>query len=63
MFSYLNAVIDMNKKQADYMVDIIPESPLKGAIVKFNKVNFDLAYKAVEVSDGYVDGLKKVFVK
>jgi len=63
MFSYLNAVVDMQKKQFDYVMDVLPESPLKAAAVKFNKANFDLAYKTVEVTDGYFDGLKKVFAK
>jgi hypothetical protein len=63
MFSYLNAVVDMHKKQIDHMMDIVPESPLKAATVKFNKANFDLAYKTVEVTDGYLDSLKKVFAK
>jgi hypothetical protein len=53
----------MHKKQIDHMMDIVPESPLKAATVKFNKANFDLAYKTVEVTDGYLDSLKKVFAK
>jgi hypothetical protein len=63
MFSVLNTVIDMQKKQAEYMVDVLPEGVLKTVTKNMVKVNADIAYKTVELADGYVDGLKKVFAK
>jgi len=63
MFSYLNAFVDLSKKQTQYITDTIPDSDFKGAMVKFTTANFDLAYKTVEVTNSYLDNLKKVFVK
>lgn len=63
MFSFLNSVVDMNKKQADYIVDAIPEGVYKTAAKNFTKVQCDLAYKSIELADGYVDSLKKIYVK
>lgn len=63
MFSYLNTIIDMNKKTIDSMFDVMPEGQLKVAGKNLHKANTDLAYKTVELADGYVDTLKKSFVK
>lgn len=63
MFSFLNSVVDMQKKQADYIVDAIPEGVYKTVAKNFTKVQCDLAYKSIEIADGYVDGLKKVYAK
>jgi len=63
MFSVLNTVIDMNKKQAEYMIDVLPEGVFKTVSKNMVKVNSDIAYKTVELADSYVDGLKKVYAK
>lgn len=63
MFSFLNSVVDMQKKQADYFVDAIPEGVYKTVAQNVTKIHCDLAYKSIEVMGGYVDGLKKVYAK
>jgi hypothetical protein len=63
MFSFLNSIIDLNKKQADYMMELMPDSAVKSAVVNFNKANLDLAYKSVELADSYAAAMKKVLVK
>lgn len=63
MFSFLNTVIDLNKKTVDSMFDAMPDSQFKTASLNLHKANTELAYKTVELADGYVDSLKKNFVK
>jgi hypothetical protein len=63
MFSFLNAIIDLNKKQADYMMELVPDCAAKSAVVNFNKANLEMAYKSIELADGYAAAMKKVFVK
>ena len=63
MFSFLNTIIDLNKKTFDSMFDVMPEGQLKTASINLHKANTELAYKTVELADGYVDTLKKSFVK
>lgn len=53
----------MNKKQAEYMIDVLPEGVFKTVSKNMVKVNSDIAYKTVELADSYVDGLKKVYAK
>lgn len=63
MFSYLNAVIDLQKKSVDSMLDAMPDSQFKTATVGFHKVNTEFAFKSIEMADGYVDSLRKLFSK
>lgn len=63
MFSFLNTIIDLNKKTFDSMFDVMPEGQFKTASVNLHKANTEFAYKTVELADGYVNTLKKGFVK
>lgn len=61
MFTMFNGVFDIQRKQAEYFVDVLPEGAFKTFSKNLVQVNTQAAQKVLELADFYVDGLKKSY--